>query len=41
MRGTVLGYDMKKAASVVKRENSRVAKIIGVNSRLDSLIIRF
>ena len=29
--GTVLGYDMKKAASVVKRENSRVAKIIGVN----------
>ena len=29
--GTVLGYDMKKAASVVKRENTRVAKIIGVN----------
>ena len=23
--GTVLGYDMKKAASVVKRENTRVA----------------
>ena len=29
--GTVLGYDMKKAASVVKRENTRVAKIIGIN----------
>ena len=30
--GVVLGYDMKKAASVVKRENSRVAKLIGINS---------
>jgi ribonucleoside-triphosphate reductase len=29
--GTVLGYDMKKAASAVKRENTRVAKIIGIN----------
>jgi ribonucleoside-diphosphate reductase alpha chain len=29
--GTVLGYDMKKAASVVKRENNRVAKLIGIN----------
>ena len=29
--GTVLGYDMKKAASLVKRENTRVAKIIGIN----------
>jgi len=29
--GTVLGYDMKKAASVVKRENTRVAKLIGIN----------
>jgi len=29
--GRVLGYDMKKAADVVKRENSRVAKIIGIN----------
>jgi len=29
--GTVLGYDMKKAASIVKRENTRVAKLIGVN----------
>jgi len=28
--GTVLGYDMKKAASVVKRENTRIAKIIGI-----------
>jgi len=29
--GVVLGYDMKKAASIVKRENTRVAKIIGIN----------
>jgi len=29
--GVVLGYDMAKAADVVKRENSRVAKIIGIN----------
>ena len=29
--GVVLGYDMKKAASVVKRENNRVAKLIGIN----------
>ena len=29
--GMVLGYDMKKAASVVKRENTRVAKIIDIN----------
>ncbi|MAG27030.1 hypothetical protein CMI47_15940 [Candidatus Pacearchaeota archaeon] len=29
--GVVLGYDMKKAAAVVKRENSRVAKLIGIN----------
>ena len=29
--GIVLGYDMKKAASLVKRENTRVAKIIGIN----------
>ena len=30
--GVVLGYDMTKAADVVKRENSRVAKLIGINS---------
>ena len=30
--GTVLGYDMQKAASLVKRENTRVAKLIGINS---------
>ena len=30
--GTVLGYDMKKAAQLVKRENARVAKVIGINS---------
>ena len=29
--GAVLGYDMSKAADVVKRENSRVAKLIGIN----------
>ena len=28
--GTVLGYDMKKAASTVKRENTRIAKIIRI-----------
>jgi len=29
--GAVLGYDMKKAARVVKEENERVANIIGIN----------
>jgi len=29
--GRVLGYDMQKAADIVKRENSRVAKLIGIN----------
>jgi len=29
--GTVLEYDMKKAAQVVKRENARLAKVIGIN----------
>ena len=29
--GAVLGYDMTKAAEVVKLENERVAKIIGIN----------
>jgi len=29
--GKILKYDMKKAASVVKRENTRVAKLIGIN----------
>jgi len=29
--GTVLGYDMKAAAKVVKVENERVAKLIGIN----------
>jgi ribonucleoside-diphosphate reductase alpha chain len=29
--GAVLGYDMTKAADIVKRENSRVAKLIGIN----------
>ena len=29
--GVVLDYDMKKAASLVKRENTRVSKLIGIN----------
>jgi len=29
--GVVLGYDMKKAAKVVKEENERVAGLIGIN----------
>tara|TARA_B100001287_G_scaffold12708_2_gene9572 strand:- start:9174 stop:11033 length:1860 start_codon:yes stop_codon:yes gene_type:complete len=29
--GRVLGYDMEEAAKVVKKENSRVAKLIGIN----------
>ena len=29
--GRVLGYDMEEAAKIVKRENSRVAKLIGIN----------
>jgi len=29
--GTVLGYDMKQAARIVKEENVRVATIIGIN----------
>ena len=30
--GVVLGYDMTEASEVVKKENSRVAKLIGINS---------
>jgi len=30
--GRVLGYDLEKAAKMVKRENARVAKLIGVKS---------
>jgi ribonucleoside-triphosphate reductase len=29
--GAVLKYDMKKSASIVKRENTRVAKLLGIN----------
>ena len=29
--GRVLGYDMEEAAKIVKRENSKVAKLIGIN----------
>ena len=29
--GTVLGYDMTKAAEIVKQENERVASILGIN----------
>ena len=30
--GTVLGYDMTAAAEIVKTENTRVAKILGINA---------
>ena len=30
--GVVLGYDMKEAAKEVKKENARVAEILGINS---------
>ena len=30
--GTVLNYDMKSAAKMVKKENARVAKLIGINN---------
>ena len=29
--GTVLGYDMKSAAKIVKKENERVADLLGIN----------
>ena len=29
--GTVLKYDLKKASSIAKRENTRMAKILGIN----------
>ena len=29
--GTVLGYDMKEAAKLVKEENARVAELLGIN----------
>ena len=29
--GAVLNYDMTKAADIVKRENARIAKVIGIN----------
>jgi ribonucleoside-diphosphate reductase alpha chain len=29
--GTVLGYNMKAAAKIVKEENARVAKVLGIN----------
>ena len=29
--GSVLGYNMTDAAQIVKKENSRVAKLIGIN----------
>ena len=29
--GAVLGYDMGKAADIVKRENARVARLLGIN----------
>ena len=38
--GKVLGYDMRKAADVVKRENSRVAKILGINKAARSTTVK-
>ncbi|MCP4051428.1 MAG: hypothetical protein GY730_12075, partial [bacterium] len=29
--GRVLGYDMEEAAKVVKRENAKVARLLGIN----------
>mgnify|MGYP002640446054 FL=1 len=38
--GAVLGYDMTKAAQVVKRENARVAKLIGINPSARSTTVK-
>jgi len=38
--GKVLGYDMAKAADVVKRENSRVAKLIDINKAARSTTVK-
>ena len=38
--GTVLGYDMKSAAKVVKEENARVADLIGINKTARSTTVK-
>ena len=38
--GTVLGYDMKAAAKVVKEENARVAELIGINRTARSTTVK-
>ena len=38
--GTVLGYDMKSAAKVVKEENARVADLIGINRTARSTTVK-
>jgi len=38
--GTVLGYDMKSAAKIVREENARVAKLIGINKTARSTTVK-
>jgi len=38
--GVVLGYDMTKAANIVKKENARVAKLIGINKSARSTTVK-
>jgi ribonucleoside-diphosphate reductase alpha chain len=38
--GVVLGYDMKSAAEMVKLENERVAKLIGINKSARSTTVK-
>jgi len=38
--GIVLGYDMTKAANIVKKENARVAKLIGINKSARSTTVK-
>ena len=38
--GTVLGYDMKEAAKIVKEENARVAELIGINKAARSTTVK-
>ena len=38
--GVVLGYDMKKAANIVKQENARVADILGINKAARATTIK-
>jgi ribonucleoside-triphosphate reductase len=38
--GVVLGYDMNKAANIVKQENARVAEILGINKAARSTTVK-